>query len=1160
MPATSSQPQSTPHAPLASLAAHWHACRGDIPPPLVGASVTLVDDPDPTKARLYLFGGRLVTTRRMMNDLYELNMSTLRWKKLFSSSEEEEEEDVPDGKMAAGSSSTNIAKPQPRYFHSCNLWEGKLIIFGGMGYVDGNESELCVLNEVVAFDLKTYTWEFDIVSSSTSPNQSSENLLPQARYAHLSSTTVDSLIIIGGQDMANRYVEEINVLDLKQKKWILRQPYEKQRGSYRSLAVEPLWKVEEASTVLQSPISARQASDGSTEHNAASSSKQNPFLSAQGISTLPTSYREWTPNGSLKPLPVYVYTNYNFTDVKREMEVVSIEPYDEQGESSHECGIQIDDQSQAMSGISLPPGLRFPMGAILGSHMLISGTYLANTSQTFAIWALHLPTMTWNRLDVGPLLSTGSWNRGVLWPLQNRLVVFGHRERDLVADYNHRQTNWDHVLLIELEAWGITQPPVKQMSLASIQIGLQKLASSTVGSYSASMESGIGPLDDEGDPILALGGRGDFEIVCSDGMRLGCDRIILEKRWPWFAAKMREYQRKAKQVAKNGSMSKASKKGSRPSTAGDQLFALLEEDENDTSIAHSNLATFADPRITPRELHISEPSPVMLALLTFIYTRCVCTQLQQHPAIVAALLIVSKVYDMKDLEVWAKHTAHVVMSRDLAPRSPGVPPTAGGVGSMGHASVIGSISMSRRSSLQSSAVGAGSLPPLERHRLAVALYEAATMSGFEALQIRSLRTVMSIAKWVQRSSISSTRSSTTQESSAEVTGTNVQTPTTAAVSGTMGEHMPRSPEGERIQNPRSGASSIASPSISRKGSIGNPIASETSEIGKKAHRVERSLGMSGLETAQAGDSTPQLSSTSNLSAGTLSKSSTQSSQTSASTSAQAAAPVSASQRRPSTLSTNGSSSASRPPPSSSTNATSGRKRFSIFGRGSESGGSKSGASTITPSTVLEGHQEEKARSSNELPTFSRLQRTNTDGSGQGTPGGADSVSNHSMSSLNATQGSTGQNSHSSSTGTLGKEEGPTSNVSRLASAFESGNSAPRKSSTFGSRFRSVTGQSGGSGMSTSKSANSLQEDPIAEAKVVTPTLASTKQMNNIGAGLQSPTLSTGAASSIQTSSSTKTVSGGGAGGGGGTSGGNRKRLDAGQLNPKDIKALHGIFA
>ncbi|PWN33050.1 uncharacterized protein FA14DRAFT_138203, partial [Meira miltonrushii] len=578
MPATSSsQPQSTPHAPLASLAAHWHACRGDIPPPLVGASVTLVDDPNPTKARLYLFGGRLVTTRRMMNDLYELNMSTLRWKKLFASSEEEEE-DVPDGQMAAGSSSADIAKPQPRYFHSCNLWEGKLIIFGGMGYVDGNESELCVLNEVVAFDLKTYTWEFDIVSPSTS----AESLLPQARYAHLSSTTVDSLIIIGGQDMANRYVEEINVLDLKQKKWILRQPYEKQRGSYRSLAVEPLWK---------------------------------------SISTLPTSYREWTPNGSLKPLPVYVYTNYNFTDVKREMEVVSLEPNDEQEESPDACSIQIDDQSQAMSGVSLPPGLRFPMGAILGSHMLISGTYLANTSQTFAIWALHLPTMTWNRLDVGPLLSTGSWNRGVLWPLQNRLVVFGHRERDLVADYNHRQTNWDHVLLIELEAWGITQPPVKQMSLASIQMGLQKLASSTVG-------------------------RGDFEIVCSDGMRLGCDRIILEKRWPC-------------------------------------------------------LATYADPRITPRELHISEPSPVMLALLTFIYTRCVCTLLQQHPAIVAALLIVSKVYDMKDLEVWAKHTAHVVMSRDLAPRT-------------------------------------------------VALYEAATMSGFEALQIRSLRTVMSIAKWVQR--------------------------------------------------------------------------------------------------------------------------------------------------------------------------------------------------------------------------------------------------------------------------------------------------------------------------------------------------------------------------------------------------------------------------
>lgn len=30
--ATHGQPS---HAPLASLAVHWHACKGDIPPPLV---------------------------------------------------------------------------------------------------------------------------------------------------------------------------------------------------------------------------------------------------------------------------------------------------------------------------------------------------------------------------------------------------------------------------------------------------------------------------------------------------------------------------------------------------------------------------------------------------------------------------------------------------------------------------------------------------------------------------------------------------------------------------------------------------------------------------------------------------------------------------------------------------------------------------------------------------------------------------------------------------------------------------------------------------------------------------------------------------------------------------------------------------------------------
>lgn len=1079
------------HAPLASLAAHWHACRGDIPPPLVGASVTLVDDPDPAKAKIFLFGGRLVTTRRMVNDLYELNLLTLRWTKLFADSEEQ---------TAAGPSQM---KPQPRYFHSCNLWEDKLIIFGGMGYVNNNESELCVLDEVVSFDLSTRSWDFNFALPAYHSSLQS-GLVPEPRYAHLSSTTTDSLIIIGGQDMSNRYVEEINVLDLKQRRWIVKQPYEKQRGSYRSLAVEPQWRVEEPAPSTPQSVFARSRSDsGAATPGTSTADKAQPLLSPESLSILPMSSREWDERGKMKPLPVYVYTNYNFTDVKRETEIILVES--NHGEDEQEwpnCKIQIDDQSHAMNGASLPPGLRFPMGAIHGSHLLISGTYLANTSQTFAIWALHLPSMTWSRLDVGPLLSTGSWNRGILWPLQSRLIVFGHRDRDLVADYNHRQTNWDHVLMIELEAWGITQPPIKQMSLTAVQLGLQKLASSTIGSFSASLESGLGPVEEgSGDPLLSLGGRGDFEIVCSDGMRLGCDRIILEQRWPWFAAKMRDYQRKVKALAKAGT---PSKKGSRPGT-GEQLAALLEVDEQGAA-SSANVQLRADPRITPRQLHINEPSPVMLALLIFLYTRCICTRLQRHPAIVAALLIVSKVYVMKDLELWAKHAAHVIMSRDLAPPNP-------------------TSEVSAQRATPSSTPGV--LPPLERHRLAVALYEAATMCGFEALQIRALRTVMSIAKWVQRSSTSSSKSSNTADSSGADGTSSAVNPTTDAIgmaeqqqqvlaSGTIN---PASRADHDVVSPalRGGTTVLASPALSRRSSTGKSSTPDPSSslAARRPVRSDRSPGLSEIVTTGDVGNTA----VSGPASASASRTSLQSAQLN---------PPS-SQRRPSAPVTmqpaNGA--ASRPPPAGNATGTTTRKRFSIFGRVSDQ--------SKMATTPLEQHDERGRSSVEQNPsTFARLHRTNTSGSVGGD-------SNRSVNSMQATQGSMGQASHSSITNA---QEG--SSVSSLREkdrsegslAKEVSSTAGRKVSSTLSRLKTASGGSKG---------NLPTEEAIAGATVITAP-AKIPPSPGVDSALGSPGLSSSGAGSGSNNSA------------GGSKGSSGSRMGAGQLNQKDIKALHGIFA
>ncbi|UZJ56221.1 hypothetical protein CBS101457_005541 [Exobasidium rhododendri] len=808
------------HAPLASLAAHWHACRGEIPPPLVGASVTLIDDGSdgnapsssasssssrslPSCGKIYLFGGRLVTTRRMVNDMYVLDLSTLQWTKHSGKPDEDVLSDE--------------TQPRPRYFHSCDLWQGRLIIFGGMGYVQGSDSELCVLNEVVAFDLATQKWDHVFGKGEVGGD-----FTPEARYAHLSSVTANSLVVIGGQDMANHYVETINVFDLEERKWNATQRFGKQRGSYRSLAIGAAWTVDD-----------RLSGQKETKSHAAATTPQlekrdDPLLSEINLSPLPTSKKKWDDKGKERRLPIYIYTNYNFTDVKREMEIIE---FQDRSDGEEGDSISVEDQSGCMRGISLPPGLRFPMGAMLGDHMLISGTYLANTSQTFAIWALYLPKMTWSRLDVGPLLTTGSWNRGVLWPTQTRLLVFGHRDRDLVSDYNHRQTNWDHVLIMELEAWGITQPPVESVSFASVTFGLEKLASSVLGSlmYTLPKEK----VEVELSSKLMMGGRGDFEIICSDGMKLGCDRAILERRWPWFAAKMQEYRSDAWQKAQEIHRRPSSVTTPTDINTTTATPSLQQPFPHETDLG--SITSKADPRITPRHLVIGEASPVVLALLIFLYTRCICTPLQRHPAIVAALLLLSKIYKMDDLEIWAKHAAQVSLAHDLSPPSD-------------------ELSATPISPTVSSATT--SLAPMEKHRLAVALYEAATMCGYEALQIRSLRTVMSIAKWVQRTSM---RQFTTSDAST----THTRTPSTTSTT-----LLPEAGNNSYVANSGSMASPIRSsfatttnnsPTSFKRSSAtrGPPLEpgaayhdqDKSTAMARRPSKAERMLGISGAELA-----------------------------------------------------------------------------------------------------------------------------------------------------------------------------------------------------------------------------------------------------------------------------------------------------------------------
>ncbi|TFK68575.1 galactose oxidase [Pluteus cervinus] len=555
-------------------------CRqtgGDVPAKLVGASTTVVG------SKMYLFGGRLVTERRMVSDLYVFDLETFQWEKIPTSPED----DIP----------------KPRYFHSADAWNNQLIIFGGMSNQPDstNPDELCVLNDVRFFDLSTRRW----LHHPTSPVPISDSLIPRARYAHLSSITADRLFIIGGQDFYNTWLDDVCVYDLLGKTWVQRRDYPRHCGTYRSVAVasnmvvripQDEMRASHTTATLGTP-GGRFSMDGSLV-----SSPRTEFTQSESLVHLPYSA---TPSEE-HPSDIHLYSNYNFTDVKRELEVFSPLP---------DTDFTIQDRSAAMSGTSFPPGLRFPTGAILGTHLIIAGTYLAHSYQSFSIWVLDLVTMTWSRIDPGKAVESGSWFRGCLWAEANKFLIFGNRKGKLVDDYNRRLLSWDDVAVVDLEAFGIYQPPSLKMDIRMQELGLAALE----------------------EKVLT-----DFELVCDDGRKISCSRKLLEDRWPWFKEQRATFEKRAHAALEI-----------LPSS---NMHVGLPELDSAAGESH------VDPRLTPRAFHLSEPYPITLALLQYFYSLSLVTPLQHAPAVLRQLLVLATNYRIEHLAALVKHAMHRALS------------------------------------------------------------------------------------------------------------------------------------------------------------------------------------------------------------------------------------------------------------------------------------------------------------------------------------------------------------------------------------------------------------------------------------------------------------------------------------------------------------------
>ncbi|KAK3689679.1 hypothetical protein B0T22DRAFT_379536 [Podospora appendiculata] len=497
---------------LSGLMCNVHRTTGREPHPLVGATTTILGD------KLYVFGGRILSRSRpapLTADLYELDLIRRHWTKLETTG------DIPP----------------PRYFHSmCPLGDTKMVCYGGMSPAPNQngsanqdqQPEVTVMSDIYIYDVATKKWTFIptqeapqgryahcacILPSSASfashkaplsalqHNPSTGNPNEGRIGIHIDGTGGAEMVVVGGQDGANHYIEQISVFNLRSLKWTSTQQLGKSCGAYRSV-VAPLPPSVTAKI-------GKTSSNGSRQDNG-------------GIS------QEAKEPGS----SMLIYSNYNFLDVKLELQIRSSD------------GMLSE---RPMSGSYSPPGLRFPNGGVIDTHFVVSGTYLTSSKQEYALWALDLRTLTWSRIDAGgAVFSQGSWNRGVLWNRRNTFVVLGNRKRSLVDDYNHRRINFSNVCMVELEAFGFFDNPRKTAPMSGFisasspytgpGLSLPRKAGFTAGGRFHSRAA-----EELGEKALALRELSDMDILCIGGERIPINSRIVARRWgPYFVQLLRE--------------------------------------------------------------------------------------------------------------------------------------------------------------------------------------------------------------------------------------------------------------------------------------------------------------------------------------------------------------------------------------------------------------------------------------------------------------------------------------------------------------------------------------------------------------------------------------------------------------------------------------------
>jgi hypothetical protein len=666
---------------LSGLVCNVHRTTGREPHALVGATTTILGD------KLYVFGGRIHSRSRpqLTSDLYELDLIRRHWSKVDTTG------DVPP----------------PRYFHSvCTLGDTKLVCYGGMSpsthvrnqpngqtqpqSAKDPQPEVGVMSDIHVLDVPSRTWtrlstsdnpqgryahcatiipSSAVFTSATAPlsaihhNPSSSNPNSGTLGVQLDGTGGAEMIVVGGQDSANNYIEQISVFNLRSLKWTTTTPWDRKCGAYKSM-VAPL-----PTTVERSLGRGAAASNDET------------------LEKKPTS-------------SMLIYSNYNFLEVKLELQI----------RSSDGTLREIP-----MAGNISPPGLRFPNGGITDNHFVVSGTYLTSAKHEYALWALDLRTLTWGRIDTnGTVFGQGSWNRGVLWNRRNTFVILGHRKRSLVDDYNHRRINFSHICMVELEAFGLYDNPRRNspnsayVSISSppVPVSLQSI----LPSHNAGGRPFSAAAAKLGQAVLGTNEAADMELIADKGERISCNSHVLSQRWgPYFDQLLLE----TVSTLDGGSISDAAtlrpnmhSQASRnssititPSLQSNNTTLAASEGRYPESVRTASRATtrtLATPGLTmapaasrARSLYLPHTAETIQLMLYFLYTSSLpsigsplCA-----PAVLCSLLQLARPYQIDGLlEATVERLHEVLDGRNAAAVFNAAAMAAGGGRGLGQAS------------------------------------------------------------------------------------------------------------------------------------------------------------------------------------------------------------------------------------------------------------------------------------------------------------------------------------------------------------------------------------------------------------------------------------------------------------------------------------------